>query len=570
MINTINSDLIRGNIDTIILKALFDGDRYGYDIIKEIEQKSNGQYKLKQPTLYSCLKRLEVQNFIRSYWGAKTSGGRRKYYTLTEMGRELFIKSQSEWEYSRSVIDKLISDKEYALAVYSEIETGAEDIDSEENFDALFDKSEEDFEEDDAVLNAAQTAAPYPDPAFLEPIKYDDAPDGNSGNDAYTQNNSAAEFEQYIPVAETAAAQDTQVFENYKDTSQIINELFSSETSDTSYSDKLLNERYVKEKERPYRQDPGNYFKDFTDDYSDLISEKTEGDPLPESNDYTYEPATENAAFAARQNQDVKPEPEETAKETENQFMGYNNNAFFVPKNDDQRILEREYKGLLGRLLVNQDLSLNDSGYEQPQQKNVVYEEEVKSAAEIARETALNQNLNKIQETARQTTGENLKTRIHDNRADAVFRKKYHYYSNKIMLTQYAVLFAIMLAMIVATFIVSFVWLKVYKSSDLAIYIGAVLLALAFPVVAAVVNFKNPGKKKRCEYDFKNNLIFRTLVCICFLIITYCLNLYLGMPFSLSADYITTLMLPALFSLCVPFSAVIFYLLYSSGRYNQK
>ncbi|MCL2256370.1 MAG: PadR family transcriptional regulator, partial [Firmicutes bacterium] len=71
MLNTINSDLIRGNINTIILKALFEGDRYGYDIIKEIEQKSSGQYKLKQPTLYSCLKRLEVQGFVRSYWGAK-------------------------------------------------------------------------------------------------------------------------------------------------------------------------------------------------------------------------------------------------------------------------------------------------------------------------------------------------------------------------------------------------------------------------------------------------------------------------------------------------------------------
>ena len=78
MDNTINSDLIRGHINTIILKALYDGDRYGYDIIKDIEQKSSGQYTLKQPTLYSCLKRLESQGFISSYWGAKSNGGRRK------------------------------------------------------------------------------------------------------------------------------------------------------------------------------------------------------------------------------------------------------------------------------------------------------------------------------------------------------------------------------------------------------------------------------------------------------------------------------------------------------------
>ena len=109
MINTINSDLIRGHIDTIILSVLHEGDRYGYDILGEIEKKSGGQYVLKQPTLYSCLKRLETQGFIYKYWGTETNGGRRTYYSLTEMGKELFLKNKDEWKYSRGVIDRLIS-----------------------------------------------------------------------------------------------------------------------------------------------------------------------------------------------------------------------------------------------------------------------------------------------------------------------------------------------------------------------------------------------------------------------------------------------------------------------------
>ncbi|MCH5163960.1 MAG: helix-turn-helix transcriptional regulator, partial [Clostridiales bacterium] len=120
-VNSINSDLIRGHIDTIILKALQAGDRYGYDIIKEIEQKSDGQYVIKQPTLYSCLKRLEVQGFVKSYWGSKSIGGRKKYFTLTDMGRELFIKNKSDWDYSRNIINKLISDEDYSIGYeYSE------------------------------------------------------------------------------------------------------------------------------------------------------------------------------------------------------------------------------------------------------------------------------------------------------------------------------------------------------------------------------------------------------------------------------------------------------------------
>jgi hypothetical protein len=51
----ISADLIRGHINTIILRSLYDGDKYGYDIINEIEKKSGGLYVLKQPTLYSAL-----------------------------------------------------------------------------------------------------------------------------------------------------------------------------------------------------------------------------------------------------------------------------------------------------------------------------------------------------------------------------------------------------------------------------------------------------------------------------------------------------------------------------------
>lgn len=111
----ISSDLIRGHINTIILRTLYERDKYGYEIIEEIENKSHGQYTLKQPTLYSALKRLESQGYINAYWKTDevSGGGRRKYYTLTDSGREITEKNQSEWEYSRTVIDSLISDKNF-------------------------------------------------------------------------------------------------------------------------------------------------------------------------------------------------------------------------------------------------------------------------------------------------------------------------------------------------------------------------------------------------------------------------------------------------------------------------
>lgn len=109
----IDSDLIRGNIDTIILKTMLNEDKYGLDIIKEVSDKSSGTYVLKQPTLYSCLKRLENQELITSYWVDSDIGGKRHYYKLTDKGREFYNKKQEEWAKSKFIIDNLLSNYNY-------------------------------------------------------------------------------------------------------------------------------------------------------------------------------------------------------------------------------------------------------------------------------------------------------------------------------------------------------------------------------------------------------------------------------------------------------------------------
>lgn len=112
---SIDSDVIRGHVDTIILKTLTTGDKYGYEIIKEIEQKSQGTYELKQPTLYSCLKRLENQGYITAYWKNSDIGGKRHYYKLTKKGRESYDNSMQDWFNSRYIIDSLMGSKPTVL-----------------------------------------------------------------------------------------------------------------------------------------------------------------------------------------------------------------------------------------------------------------------------------------------------------------------------------------------------------------------------------------------------------------------------------------------------------------------
>ncbi len=110
--NTISSELIRGNIDTVILRVLLDGDNYGYEIIKTIFKKSNGKYELKEPSLYTSLKRLESNKMIQSYWGDESQGGRRKYYRITEAGIEAFHRNAESWRIAKMLIDQLIDRQE--------------------------------------------------------------------------------------------------------------------------------------------------------------------------------------------------------------------------------------------------------------------------------------------------------------------------------------------------------------------------------------------------------------------------------------------------------------------------
>lgn len=105
----ISSDLIRGHIDTIVLGLLSTQDRYGYDICKQVAVMSEGEYELKEPTLYSAARRLEAQGLIRSYWGEESQGGRRKYYAITAQGQGTYKRNLEDWTRARRLIDRLVS-----------------------------------------------------------------------------------------------------------------------------------------------------------------------------------------------------------------------------------------------------------------------------------------------------------------------------------------------------------------------------------------------------------------------------------------------------------------------------
>ena len=87
---------IKSQLSALILTALMERDMYGLEIIQDVLIRSNGDVSIKQPSLYSNLKRMEANGYITSYWQVSDIGGNRHYYSITDLGRKLYNEMQLE------------------------------------------------------------------------------------------------------------------------------------------------------------------------------------------------------------------------------------------------------------------------------------------------------------------------------------------------------------------------------------------------------------------------------------------------------------------------------------------
>ena len=104
----ISSEVIRGYIDLMILCVLRSGESYGYEIGKSIRDITEGEYIIKETTLYSAFARMERSGLIESYPGSVTHGKPRTYYRITEKGQEFCEEKCEEWHFTKKIISKFI------------------------------------------------------------------------------------------------------------------------------------------------------------------------------------------------------------------------------------------------------------------------------------------------------------------------------------------------------------------------------------------------------------------------------------------------------------------------------
>ncbi len=109
MVNQIESELLRGSLDLMVLSALAQSPKYGYLLQKTLSDHSQQQIRLSAGTMYPLLHRLEDAGLIRSRWDSST-GRKRKWYELTAKGQKKLVKQAQLWQQYAECIRRLLAD----------------------------------------------------------------------------------------------------------------------------------------------------------------------------------------------------------------------------------------------------------------------------------------------------------------------------------------------------------------------------------------------------------------------------------------------------------------------------
>jgi transcriptional regulator len=94
----IQSEIVQGTLDLLVLKAVGPGPLHGLGVSRRIEQITNGTFSVKPGSLFPALRRIEAAGWLHSFWGRSESNRRARFYQLTKAGRRQLEVETAEWE----------------------------------------------------------------------------------------------------------------------------------------------------------------------------------------------------------------------------------------------------------------------------------------------------------------------------------------------------------------------------------------------------------------------------------------------------------------------------------------
>ena len=511
---------LKGNIETIILNALYNGDKYGYEIAKEIKEKTENKYEIKQPTLYGYLKRLEEQDLVEFYWGEESHGGRRKYFRLTAHGKTTCEQYLSEWNFHRNILDSLISDQSEDLPEYTpedNVFLGSKGTRKRKSRKDFKDESEnQQLLSELLKLSQSSNEEIAYEPENITPTETSDIFDDNSA---------ILSQEQFEEQVETFV--DEQIFDNTTVVSQ-------ENIEDSSV---CTEETYIEQIEKPIITTQPIIERKAGDVAETEISNSFASSDTNFSSNFVDSPA--ETTFDIVNNE---PAYDYYDNISTNIFTEQNVSASNTPiQSTEENETEAQYKQILNNLLGEQIVNTDEKIAQIKHQQISYYQEEV-AQKDVS-----------ITEMADSLAKEGYRIRFY-NTATSQYKAVPMLIKNKInCVTAWSTLIA---------FYVLFGLSCLICGSGISFW-GVFATAFAFlliPLYFTYVYIKKPNIKIKSTHDFKQSIISKTIafLVISLLIIIFSLLLF-KTDFSNSNDVIFKLIMPELAALMIVVSEIIYH-----------
>ena len=101
------SQLRRGTVEYCVLALLRDGERYGFELVRELSAVDG--LVTSEGTIYPLLTRLRKDELVTTFWQESESGPPRRYYRLTDAGHAALADFTSEWARFRDSVDAILN-----------------------------------------------------------------------------------------------------------------------------------------------------------------------------------------------------------------------------------------------------------------------------------------------------------------------------------------------------------------------------------------------------------------------------------------------------------------------------
>lgn len=615
-------DYIRKNVDTIILRTLSESDSYGYDILKEIESKSDGVYVIKQPTLYNTLKRLEKIGYISSYEGDISQGGKRRYYTLTDLGRKVLEQETAEWEFSRTLMGRLLSDKEYDLSSpppfnpndlrpMTKRNVTKEDVmenlginDKKNTVQNTIQKNEGNIAQNSLKSEGSNFLNNLPNNTNLavnlpqkeeiprpvtdekpiivrKELEYIDSREqfrfyndikvnrtekdykSTKGYQFLYGNMSTEEKKQEAPKADTAEGAKTEVI---------------IQSTDKQISDAVLpyqiaiNESMVSKEYQPKEENIP--VKSYNISFNNQIDEKTQQlacQKLGLSADNSPAPSLSNANQGIiRQNADATPvqkiynaEPVKTVYD-ERQTEDIRLSA--PPARKERRVVEPvEIKPLSEKEIFTNDLQYRPALDDLFSNSNISRrEDEIGETDKSYEFTGISSSFGSLK-TKFKTEG--IKLRPYSKTNTANFYLSSFIYNNQINRDCVTTMYFLIVAEILAIYFFANHLINLHFNTYLTIVTGLILIPIAFWIIYAV----NPNKRIKAKFNFKVSILISTMVFLNLLVVIMLMGFFLfKVDITDFNSMLVPVIVPSILIINIPISSVVYSLLYNSKQYHLR